>query len=268
MTSDWSSDTASLLTGLLQAISSSSVKVIDLSAALDEQTPVIQLPEPFANTAGFRYQELASYDDRGPNWYWNDFYAGEHVGTHLDAPIHWISGRGLESVDTADLSSLIAEICVVDLVDKCDKDPDYLASVDDIRAFEDQYGSIPKGAWVFLRTGWDRYAADAKRFLNVGDDGNSHTPGFAPETPAFLVGERQVIGVGVETVGTDAGQAPGLDPPFPAHYYLHGGGRFGLTQLANVDKLPPRGSVLLVLPLKITGGSGSPVRPVALVGGR
>jgi kynurenine formamidase len=267
MSIDSPTGSADVLAKLLKAIASASVRVIDLAAPLNEQTPVIQLPEPFANTAGFRYQELANYDDRGPNWYWNDFYAGEHVGTHLDAPIHWISGRGLEGVDTANLTSLLAEVCVVDLVEACDKNPDYLATVDDIRSFEAQNGQIPEGAWVFLRTGWDRYAADAGQFLNVGSDGNSHTPGFAPQTPAFLVNERKVVGIGVETVGTDAGCAPGLDPPFPAHYYLHGGGRFGLTQLANVDKLPPRGSVLFVLPLKITGGSGSPVRPVALVGG-
>jgi kynurenine formamidase len=115
---------------------------------------------------------------------------------------------------------------------------------------------------VLLHTGWSR-RRDAKAFINAKADG-PHTPGWATECSTFLADERDVLGVGVETFGTDAGQAARFDPPFSNHYVMHGSGRFGLASLCNLDQLPPTGAIVIAAPLKIVGGSGSPVRAIAI----
>jgi kynurenine formamidase len=115
---------------------------------------------------------------------------------------------------------------------------------------------------VLLRTGWSARKSRAE-FLNAREDG-AHSPGFAKACSEFLARERDVLGVGVETVGTDAGQAGTFDPPFPNHSTMHGAGKFGITSLINLDQLPPTGAVVIAAPLKIVGGSGSPLRVLAL----
>ena len=122
--------------------------------------------------------------------------------------------------------------------------------------------AFPRGAWVLLRTGWSRRSAAA--FLNVRDDG-PHSPGFDQATSLLLATDRDVLGVGVETIGTDAGQAGRFDPPFPNHNIMHGHGKLGLASLCNLDRLPATGAVLIAAPLKLVNGSGSPVRAIALV---
>jgi kynurenine formamidase len=116
---------------------------------------------------------------------------------------------------------------------------------------------------VLLRTGWSR-RHDSAAFVNAGPDG-PHTPGFHADASSLLASERDVLGVGVETIGTDAGQAGTFDPPFPNHAIMHGAGKFGLASLCNLDKLPPVGAVVIAAPLKTVGGSGSPLRVLALV---
>jgi kynurenine formamidase len=116
---------------------------------------------------------------------------------------------------------------------------------------------------VLLRTGWStRRSRDA--FINARDDG-PHSPGFDAAASRWLAQERDVLGVGVETIGTDAGQGGRFDPPFPNHSVMHGAGKFGLASLTNLETLPPTGAVLIAAPLKIVNGSGSPVRVLALV---
>ena len=115
---------------------------------------------------------------------------------------------------------------------------------------------------MLLRTGWSRRAGAA--FLNVRDDG-PHGPGFAQATSQVLAADRDVLGVGVETIGTDAGQAARFEPPFPNHNIMHGHGKFGLASLCNLERLPPTGAVVIAAPLKLVRGSGSPVRAIALV---
>lgn len=254
-----------MLQNLLNSIVSEEIKVIDLAQPLNEQTPVIHLPEPFANTGGFKYVQLSNYDEAGPGWYWNDFVAGEHVGTHFDAPNHWVTGRENDGVDTMPIKNMIGEACVIDLTEQCADNPDYLMTKEDILLFEQEYGQIPKQAWVILHSGWGKYGQNPDKFFNIGEDGMPHTPGFSLEASQFLVNNRSILGVGVETVGTDAGLAGSFDPPFPNHHIMHEANRYGLVQLANVDLLPPRGSIIIAAPLKITGGSGSPIRPIALV---
>src|SRR6266508_2583745 len=243
----------SLLSDLLDAVKRGSVEVIDLTAPLSDQTPILQLPEPFGNTWQFQLDEISRYDERGPAWYWNNIRTGEHTGTHLDAPIHWVTGQERDDVSQVPVQRLVAPAVVIDRADRAAADPDYLLSTGDIRAWEADHGPLPDGGWLLYRTGWDGRAGDEAAFLNGG-----RTPGIAIECAKWLAEEAPIIGVGVETVGTDAGAAHSFDPPFPCHSFLLGANKYGLTQLRNLDRLPPTGAVLIAAPLPIVRGSGSP----------
>jgi kynurenine formamidase len=254
----------SVLSALADAIRSASVDVIDLTAPLSSSTPVLQLPEPFSNTVPFTLHEISRYDERGPAWYWNDISTGEHTGTHFDAPVHWVTGRDGQDVSQVPLTRLIAPAAVLDLSDRAAADPDFLLEVDHIKEWESEHGALPAGGWLLYRTGWDTRSGDQERFLNANETG-PHTPGVSVECARWVAEEAPVIGFGVETVGTDAGTAHSFDPPFPCHSSLLGAGKYGLTQLQNLAMLPPQGAMIIVLPLPITGGSGSPCRALALV---
>jgi kynurenine formamidase len=246
---------------LAAALRSGSVEVVDLTAPLAETTPILVLPEPFANTSRFRLEELSRYDERGPGWYWNDIHTGEHTGTHLDAPVHWITGRDKGDISQLAPGRLIAPAAVLD---KSGTDPDYLLEIDDVKAWEAEHGPLPDGGWLLYRTGWDVRAHSQEEFLNADDTG-PHTPGVSVECARWLAEETPIIGLGVETVGTDAGAAHSFDPAFPCHTFLLGAGKYGLTQLRNLQLLPPTGTLLVTAPLPIVGGSGSPTRVLALV---
>ena len=254
---------ADAVRSLIESLASGAVEVVDLTQPLSERTPVLQLPEPFANTPGLSRRELSRYDERGPAWAWDVLEVGEHVGTHFDAPIHWITGRDGEDVASAPPSRLVGPAVVIDKSAEAIGDPGYLLTVADLEAFEAEHGAIPDGAWVLLRTGWDARAHDQTEFLNAGPEGPV-TPGPDVGAARWLA-ERPIAGYGVETVGTDAGAAGGFDPPFPAHNLLLGAGRYGLTQLANLARLPPTGALIVVAPLKLVGGTGSPSRVLAFV---
>jgi len=246
---------------LAEALRSGSVEVIDLTAPLVDTTPILLLPEPFANTSRFRLEQLSRYDERGPGWYWNDIHTGEHTGTHLDAPVHWITGRDKGDVAEIAPGRLVAPAAVLD---KAGADPDYLLQVDDVKAWQAEHGPLPDGGWLLYRTGWDARAGDQDDFLNADETG-PHTPGVSVECARWLAEEAPIIGLGVETVGTDAGAAHSFDPPFPCHSFLLGANKFGLTQLQNLGHLPATGALVIAAPLPIVHGSGSPARVLALV---
>jgi len=248
-----------LLTDLVDAIDRGAVQVVDLTAPLTEQTPILTLPEPFGQTAPFGLTEISRYDDRGPAWYWNNISTGEHTGTHFDAPIHWVTGRGGDDVSQIPLGRLVAPAAVLDCRAQVAADPDFLLEVAHIRAWESQHGPLPAG-WLLVRTGWDGRSREPLAYANDG-----HTPGISAECARWLAEQAPIIGVGVETVGTDAGAAHGFDPPFPCHALLLGADKYGLTQLQNLALLPPTGAVVIAGPLPIVGGSGSPTRVLALV---
>jgi kynurenine formamidase len=252
------------LDDLVESLGSGSVRVVDLTQPLSESTPIIQLPEPFVNTPGFKMEELSRYDERGPGWYWNRIEMGEHVGTHFDAPIHWVTGRDKEDLASIEPTRLIGPAVVVDKSAEAAVDPDFLLTVDHLKEFENEHGRFPQGGWLLVRTGWDARASDQAAFLNANETG-PHTPGPDAECARWLAEESPFVGLGVETVGTDAGIAHGFDPAFPCHHFMHGAGKFGLTQLANLGQLPPTGALLVAAPLKIVNGSGSPARALALV---
>ena len=255
----------SVLADLIAGLGAGRIRVVDLTQPLGPGTPVIGLPPIFAASPGVTLDVISRYDDKGPAWYWNTIHMGEHTGTHFDAPIHWITGKDLpdNACDTIPPRRLVGPACVIDVAAEVAKQPDFLLMPEGVVAWENQYGSIPKGAWVLLRTGWSK-RTNAKDFLNVAADG-PHSPGFHQTTSQLLAKEREVLGVGVETIGTDAGQAGTFDPPFPNHGIMHGAGKFGLASLVNLDQLPPTGALLIAAPLKIVGGSGSPLRVLALV---
>lgn len=255
---------STLLVNVMEKIVDNSIEVVDLTHVLNEDTPVISLPDPFVDTKGFKLEQISKYDDNGPFFYWNNFTMGEHCGTHFDAPVHWISGKDHQTVDEIPAKKLIGEACIIDITEKCEKDPDYCLTIEDIKEYEAKYGEIPANSWVIIYTGWAKYIDDEK-FFNVGEDGQPHTPGTSVEAAKFLANERDILGVGVETVGTDAGLAATFETPFPNHYFMHEANKYGLASLTNIDKLPPRGAIIIATPLRIEGGSGSPARVIALV---
>ena len=248
---------------LVAALASGQVEVVDLTQPLSEETPILPLPEPFASSPKFRLRGLSRYDERGPAWYWNAFEGGEHTGTHFDAPIHWVTGQEQDDVSQVPPARLLGPAVVIDHTDWAAADPDHLLTVEDVEGFEAHNGPLPDGGWLLYRTGWDARAHDEAAFLNA-DDSGPRTPGIDVACARWLA-DRPILGIGVETVGIDAGAAHGFDPPFPCHSFLMGAGKYGLTQLANLDRLPPTGALVIAAPLKIVGGSGSPTRVLALV---
>jgi len=253
------------MTSLADLFISSRLHIVDLTQTLSPDTPQIVMPPDIGQSRPFRMEEVSRYDERGPTWYWNNFSCSEHTGTHFDAPIHWITGRDLpnNSTDTIPPEHFIAPACVIDCSAESARDPDYLLTVDTVRAWEERNGRIPAGAWVLMRTDWSK-RKDPVVYQNFDETGQ-HTPGPDVAVVRFLVDERDVLGFGTETIGTDAGQAAHFQPPYPCHTYMHGAGRYGLQCLANLDLLPPTGALIVAAPLKILRGSGSPLRVFALV---
>ena len=256
----------SALAELSQALASGAVRVVDLTHTLDPDFPVIVLPPEFGQCARFRIEEISAYDDRGPAWKWHNISMGEHTGTHFDAPNHWISGRDVPhgAVDEIDPAMFVGPVVVIDCSEGAAADDDYELTPEIIEAWETAHGRIPAGAWVLLRTDWSKRSG--AEYLNLRDDG-PHSPGPTPGAIRLLVEGRDIRGFGTETIGTDAGQGGHYTPPYPAHFTLHGAGKYGLQCLRNLDQLPPTGAVLLAAPLKIKGGTGSPLRVMALIEG-
>lgn len=240
------------------------LEVVDLTHTLDPDFPVMILPPEFGQCARFRVEEVSRYDHRGPAWYWRNFHCGEHTGTHFDAPIHWVSGKDLPNatVDSIPADAFVRPVFVIDCSREAASDEDFLMTPDFVKDWENRHAKITPGSWVLMRTDWSKRSG--AEYLNLREDG-AHSPGPAPDTIEFLVNDRDIVGFGTETVGTDAGQAAHLSPPYPAHFKLHGAGKYGLQCLANLDQLPPTGAILICPPLKIKHGSGSPLRVMALV---
>jgi kynurenine formamidase len=231
-------------------------KLVDLTYDLDDKTIYWPTAKPF------EYQRESWGMSPGGYWYAaGRFAASEHLGTHLDSPIHF--GRGQASTEQIPLSKLIGPVVVLDIAQACAANPDYLLSVADITKWEQANGAIPAGSIALVRTGWGRYWPDRKRYMGTdkpGDTANLHFPGIA-RNAAQLLALRKIAGVGIDTASIDHG--PSKD--FTTHQILNGAGIYGLENVANLDKLPLRGATLIALPMKIRGGSGGPVRIVAVL---
>jgi kynurenine formamidase len=231
---------------------------IDLTHAFSEST--IYWP---TDTAGFQLEELAFGPTEG-GWFYASyqFASAEHGGTHLDAPIHFARGRWTN--DQIPLSSLMGPAVVVDVTSQVT--PDYLVSVGDLTGWEAVHGDIPTGAVVLVRTGWSSRWGDRTAYLGtdlVGEPAVAelHFPGISEAAAAWLVANRDVVAVGIDTPSIDRGQSA----DFRAHVTLYRENIVGFENLANLSALPAIGSFVMGLPMKIEGGSGGPLRAVAFV---
>ncbi|AXI48475.1 cyclase [Sulfitobacter sp. SK012] len=257
---------ASLLGELGKMLATGGVEVVDCSGSLGPDTPILQLPADFAKpTPKVEIHKISEYDNDGPFFAWNWLVLGEHSGTHFDAPHHWVTGKDYEDgyTDTLDVNRLIAPVNVIDCSAESAANEDFLLTADLIKAWEKEQGDIGAGEWVVMRTDWDSRVDDEAKFLNADDTG-PHSPGPTPDAIEYLL-SKKIVGWGTQCIGTDAGQAGGMEPPYPAHNLLHRDNCFGLASLANLDKLPAKGAVLIAAPLKIAKGTGSPIRALALV---
>ncbi|CAN5437813.1 cyclase family protein [soil metagenome] len=255
-----------ILEQLGAALLAGEAEIVDLTAPLGPETPLIKLPPEIGkNTPAIEIHSISHYDANGPYWSWNWLKLGEHSGTHFDAPIHWITGKDFPdgSTDQINPKSFVAPACVIDCSADVAKNPDFLLTADGVKAWEKEHGAIPKGAWVLMRSDWYKRNGSEAAFLNANETG-PHSPGPTPDCIDYIIAQG-AAGWGSETVGTDAGQAFGMDPPFPAHNLMHKANRYGLASLCNLDRLPATGAVLIAAPLKIVNGTGSPVRALAIV---
>lgn len=258
-------EASNVLDHLGAALVSGGVEVVDCSGVLGPETPILQLPEDFAkNTPKVEIHKISEYDEDGPFFAWNWMVLGEHSGTHFDAPHHWVTGKDYPDgfTDTLDVNRLIAPVNVIDCSAQSAADEDFLLTADLVKAWEAEHGEIKAGEWVAMRTDWDKRSGDESKFLNADETG-PHSPGPTPDCIEYLL-SKKIVGWGSQCIGTDAGQAGGMDPPYPAHNLLHRDNCFGLASLANLDKLPAKGAILIIAPLKIKRGTGSPIRAMAL----
>ncbi|MEZ5778046.1 MAG: cyclase family protein [Paracoccaceae bacterium] len=257
---------ATVLESLGAMLLTGGIEVVDCTGPLGPDTPLLKLPPDFAkDTPKIEIHRISEYDKDGPFWAWNWLKLGEHSGTHFDAPHHWITGKDYADgyTDTLPVQRLVAPVNVIDVSDDVTKDPDFLLDAAGVKEWEQEHGPIGKGEWVVLRTDWDKRADSEERFLN-SDAAGPHSPGPTVDCIEYLL-SKGIVGWGSQCIGTDAGQAGGMEPPFPAHNLLHKANCYGLASLANLDKLPPKGAILIAAPLKIVHGTGSPIRALALV---
>jgi kynurenine formamidase len=232
-------------------------RVVDLTHAYDERT--LYWP---TSPSSFELDVLSRGVTPGGYFYSaNSFCTPEHGGTHLDAPIHFsASGRTLDEIP---VEQLVAPAVVIDVSGKAAADPDYRLSAADVRAWEAEHGEIPRGAAVLMRTGWGARWPDRLRYF--GDDApgaasNLHFPSFGKEAAELLVNERGVAAIGVDTASIDHG--PSKD--FIVHRIAAEANVPGFENLANLESVPAKGAWVIALPMKIAGGSGGPLRIVAL----
>lgn len=183
----------------------------------------------------------------------------EHGGTHMDAPYHFDADG--DTTEAVPLSRLVAPAVVIDVSEKAAADRRYRLVPGDVLTFEATHGKIAPGAIVLLRTGWSRYWPDGEAYLGGTDADNLAFPSFGADAARLLLEERQVAALGVDTGSTDYG--PSSD--FPVHRVMGASNAPGFENLTNLDRLPPTGATIIALPMKIEGGSGGPLRAIALI---
>ena len=233
-------------------------EVVDLTHPYDDKT--IYWP---TSPSAFQLTELSKGKTPG-GWFYsaNSFCTPEHGGTHLDAPVHF--GEGRRTADQIPVRQLIAPAVVIDVSRQSAESPDYRLTAADVQAWEQRNGRIPAGAIVLLRTGWSARWPDRKRYLGddkPGDASNLHFPSYGEESAVLLVKERKVGALGVDTASIDYGASK----DFIVHQTAAAGEVPGLENLMDLDRLPETGAWIIALPMKIAGGSGGPVRVVALL---
>jgi kynurenine formamidase len=230
-------------------------KLLDMTYPYDENTIYWPTAKPF------KLHKLGWEMTNAGYWYAsNEYSASEHGGTHVDAPIHFAqNGR---TIDQIPLKEWIGPAARIDVTAKCEKNSDYLLSVEDIINWEKEYGKIPDGAWVIMYTGVDtKYYPDKKKVLGTDKKGEAALPelsfpGFSSESVEFLVKKRNITGIAIDTPSIDHGKSK----DFKTHQVLCGADKLALENIANLDKLPPSGAILYVIPMMIKDGTGAPAR--------
>lgn len=232
----------------LDEIANGQVEVVDLGYALNEANPYW----PGEGYSPFHFEILATLENDGV--YSGTFSTAEHLGTHLDAPNHF--GAGQPSVDQIKLEDLIAPLVLVDIREACQSDPDYRLTREDLEAWEEQHGRIPSESVVFALTGWGQYWDEYERYKNQDAPGQLHFPGFSEAAALFLVEERTIKGIGIDTLSVDYG----LSADFPIHHIVNGAAAYHIENAANLDRIPLSGAWIIIAPIKIEKGSGGPAR--------
>ena len=227
--------------------------VLDLTHAIDSQVPTYELSEK----SPYQARTVATVEKNG--YFAREISLPEHFGTHLDAPAHF--ARGMWTVDQIPPERLIAPLVVLDVTKNTKLNPDYQVSVEDVAKWEQAHGQMPGNAVVIASTGWDSRWNSVSDYRNADAKGIMHFPGYSLEAAKFLVEGRHVLGLGIDTLSIDYG--PSKD--FPVHQYTLAHSVYHLENVANLVQVPANGSVVVVAPMKLTGGSGSPVRILALV---
>src|SRR5262245_59055648 len=239
--------------GLVEGIASGQTTVVDLGHALNSKNPYWPGPgyEPF------KFEIFATIEK--DHVLSGKFAMDEHTGTHLDAPNHFVAGQA--AVDKIPLKQLFAPAVVIDVRPKVAANADYQLSPSDIQTFEQNHGRIPDNAVVFMYTGWDERWNDYDKYKNADGKKVLHFPGFSVEAARFLVDERNIAGIGIDTLSVDYG----MSTDFGVHHVSHGKGKFHLENVANLATMPPAGGFVIVAPIKIENGTGGPARIFGLV---
>jgi kynurenine formamidase len=241
-----------------QQIDLGTSRLVDLTHPFNSET--IYWP---TSPSAFQLQELAHGQTEGGYFYSaNAFCSPEHGGTHLDAPIHFAE-NGL-TAEQIPLKQLVGPAIVIDVAAAAAQDPDYRLTLADVLEFEQEHGRIAPGTIVLLRTGWSRYWPDRVRYLGddtPGDASRLHFPSYGEEAARLLVEERGVAALGADVASIDYGQSR----DFIVHRVAAGRNVPGFENLTNLDELPPRGAIVIALPVKIERGSGGPLRAIAIV---
>ena len=233
-------------------------RVVDLTHPFDERTPYW----PTA-TSGFKLERV-HYGKTDAGYFYSaySFCAPEHGGTHLDAPIHF--GEGRWTADQIPVDRLVRPAAVIDVAAASAADADHRLTVEELKAWEARHGRIAEGTIVLLRTGWSARWPDKKRYLGdntPGDASRLHFPSYGAEAARILVTDRKETALGVDTASIDHG--PSKD--FPVHQIVAAANVLGLENLTGLDALPPTEAWVIALPMKIAGGSGGPLRAIALL---
>lgn len=226
-------------------------RVVDLTHRLTPDFPL------FPGVRPMRFDVIARVQTDG--WYEAVLTIDEHTGTHVDAPAHFAAAGA--TIDQIPVEQLVAPLAVIRIAERAAADPDSRVDLDDVLAWERNHGRLPPRSFVAMDSGWGHRVAEPVAFLNTDASGAMHYPGIHPDAAAFLVQERDVVGIGVDTLSLDHG--PSAD--FPTHLTVLPAGKYGVEALANLGLLPPLGATIIVGGLTHTGGSGSPARVLALV---
>lgn len=226
-------------------------RVVDLTHVLGTNMPVFPGNDPM------RIDVLFTHDRDG--YYANRLDLAEHTGTHMDAPLHFAKG-GL-SVHEIPPEQLVGPLAVIDIRERATRNPDTMVTPDDLRAWERKHGRIPNGAIVMMHSGWATRISDGKAFFNADAGGTPHFPGWSKEATDLLMMERNVVGIGVDTISLDFGASK----DFAVHYSWLPSGRWGLENVANLTDVPPAGAMVVVGALKTYRGSGGPTRLLAIM---